>query len=220
MDYWRNKMKKNIYLIMTLLFPFFLTSCVDAFHYVGLENGNVEITVKYSIQKMLIEMAASFGEEEVDYSEFTDMGDEMFDELSRIEAQITPIDTELEIGAEISFSGPLKSVIEYIGDDAPYFPMKTGNIYQIRIPCLGSEDDEEDEAAAAFMASAKYKLLIDLSGDLNKTRNIRFSIKDESIEMEEWESFFSVEIFNHIAYIEIPMILLMSSTDDIIVELY
>ena len=198
--------------VLTLL----LTSCLDIFHTVSLHKGKADVTVRYTIQKAMMDMIGSFSGEEMDYSEFDEIGDEIFGEYNDMYASVTPVNTPYNIGAEIKVSGKVSDISS--GQDTAYFlPVKTERGYEILIPSLSDEEDT-DETALSFMSGAKYTLLIDLSGDLKNIKKAGVKVDSDSVGSEETDQIL-VNIYGSSMVIEVPIILLFMAPEDFAVEL-
>ncbi len=203
-------------LIALCAFTLLLTSCLDIFHTVSLHKGKADVTVRYTMQKAMMDMIGSFSGEEMDYSEFDEIGDEIFGEYNELYASVSPVNTPYHIGAEIKVSGKVSDITS--GLETTYFlPVKTEKGYEIVIPSL-SDEEETDETALAFMSGAKYTLLIDLSGDLKDMKKAGVKVDSDSSGMEETDQIL-VNIYGSSMVIEIPIILLFMAPDDFAVEL-
>ncbi|MDC7232199.1 MAG: hypothetical protein PQJ58_03120 [Spirochaetales bacterium] len=207
----------KIKLILLLCSSLFFTSCIDIFHTVSLNNGRAEVTVRYTIQKAILEMGSSFSGEEMDYSEFTEMGEEMFGEYRGISGEIIPIDNSFHIGAEVRIKGAIKTIKKELqNENLEFLPTKTKNGYEILIPGMG--DEEADETALAFISGSRYILLVDLSGDLKDITKARLKFEDESLDLDK-ENEILVNIYGSSMVIEIPMAYLFMSSESFAIEL-
>ncbi len=193
-----------------------LSSCIDIFHTVSLHKGRADVTVRYTIQKAMLDMLSSFSGEEMNYSEFTDLGDEIFGEFEGISAEVEAIDTSYHFGARIRISGAVKKLAEELEDDI-FLPVRQGDSYIIRIPGL-KDEEEMDESGLAFLGGAKYTLMVDLSGDLKDIRGARLVMDDRIPEMEEYGDI-AVEIYGKTLVIEMSMALLFLNPEELGIEL-
>lgn len=209
-------MKTKIKLMILILVSFFLTSCINIFHAISLDKGNASVTVRYTIQKGMLETIGSMSGEAMDYSEFTDIGDEIFGEFKEIEAQVSTIDTSSNLGAEVKFKGRVKDLVSELEDNM-FLPIKTDMGYEISIPSL-NEGEESDEMSLAFMSGSNYTLLLDLSGDFKNIRTARLKSIAGQNGFETAEDI-SVNIYGSSMLVEIPIIILLMSENDIIIEL-
>lgn len=209
-------MKIKIKLIILILGSFFLTSCIDIFHTVSLDKGNAKVTVRYTIQKGMLETIGSMSGESTDYSEFTDMGDEIFGDFSNIEAEILTINTSYHLGAEIIIRGRMNDLVSEL-EESMFLPIKTDLGYEISIPSL-NEGEESDEMALAFMSGSNYTLLLDLTGDLKKVKTARLKVSSKSEDFNEAGEIL-VNIYGSSMLVEIPIILLIMAEEDIVIEL-
>ena len=123
-------MKSLPRLIVLTLSPLLLCSCIEVFQYVAVKDGVAEISLRYVVQKSIMEMGASFSGEEVDYSELMGGGDLLAKEFEGIEATIDLFENDLEIGVEINARGTTE---EFNSPEAtepkPFFPIKQGDTY-------------------------------------------------------------------------------------------
>jgi hypothetical protein len=209
-------MKTKVKLIILILMSLFLTSCIDIFHAVSLDKGNAKVTIRYTIQKGMLETIGSMSGEAMDFSEFTDIGDEIFGEFDNIEAQVAAIDTSSQLGAEVKFSGKVSDLVSEL-EDSMFLPIKTETGYEISIPSL-NEGEESDEMSLAFMSGSNYTLLLDLSGDMKNVRTARLKSSENSADIDSAGEII-VNIYGSSMMVEIPIILLFISESDIVIEL-
>ena len=188
-----------------------LSSCIDIFHTVSLNKGKADVTVRYTIQKAMLDTLGSFSGEEMDYSEFSEIGDEIFGEFEGISAEVEAIDTSYHFGARVRISGAVKKLIEEL-DDTVFLPIMKDDSCYINIPSLRDAEDEMDEMSLSFLGGAKYTLLVDLSGDLREFRKVSLDLAPESMKMEEADDI-TAEIYGKSMVIEIPMTLLFMSSE-------
>lgn len=205
--------KKYTILFLISLSCLILTSCIDIFHTVSLHKGRARVTVRYTIQKAVMEMGESLSGESADYSEFDEIGDEIFGEFENVSAQIIPIDNDYHIGAEIKINGSVKDISQEL-EDASYLPVKKGDKYEILIPGMG-DNEEVDEMALSFISGSTYSILVDLSGDLKDIKTARLQMNDNPLGNEQ----IMVNTYGSSMFIEIPMALLFFSSENMILEL-
>ncbi|QEN06884.1 hypothetical protein EXM22_02320 [Oceanispirochaeta crateris] len=208
----------KIKLTLLLLFcTFLMTGCIDIFQSVSLDKGQVKMTMKFTIQKAILEMGASFSGEETDYEDLLNEGIDIFDQFEEINGTISSIDTEYEIGAALNIAGSMKDMARSLDNEIEYIPVYKNHMYEIRIPGMGKADEETDEFGAAFLSGAKYRLLLDLSGDLRKYPYPKIRFEDSNMELTNQ---ISSNRYGSSLLIEIPLILLMFTEESLIIELH
>ena len=211
-------MKSLPRLIVLTLSPLLLCSCIEVFQYVAVKDGVAEISLRYVVQKSIMEMGASFSGEEVDYSELMGGGDLLAKEFEGIEATIDLFENDLEIGVEINARGTTE---EFNSPEAtepkPFFPIKQGDTYRITITGSGEPDSTgEDEMVTSFLSSSKYRILVDLTGDLSEINAARFG---SGLKPEE-KTLINIHQYGHMMLIEFPMLIPLSNTETFEIELY
>jgi hypothetical protein len=221
----------NLILILSLLF----TGCVEIFHFISIEQGQLKMSLRYTIQKAIFEMGASFSGESVDYDGLLSSGDgiiEPFGGLDGFSTIATHINNPVEIGSEITITGQA-SLIDWIADDdIPFLPFKAGDRYRILLPSMYG-DGGDNEYGVAFLAGAKYRLLIDRAGPFRNIRQVDiYAQGDKSKDMvrffsekmgdsaETEEYFIRVKEYGNSLLIEIPILLLFMQPEELVLELY
>jgi len=207
-------MKKIIKLLLLSLTFLMLTGCLDILHTVSLHKGKADITVRFTIDKTLMELGSSFSGEEFDDSGIMGMGDAFFEEFNGLPAEIIPINTTSQMGAELRFSGRLKELEDQL-EGVDFLPLRKGDGYEISIPGMGDEG-LEDENSQAFLSGSRYMLLVDLSGDLKDMKRARL-ILPEGMKAEGDDML--VNIYGSSMLIEISMKSFFNTKESIIVEL-
>ncbi|MCR5605399.1 MAG: hypothetical protein K6F69_01090, partial [Treponema sp.] len=183
------------------VFPIFililcLSSCVDSVQSISYKNGMYNIYYKVTLSKVLFTLADEDPEEL-----FNNFDEEVFKELPE-NTVIKPVNTELEIGAEIQFSINPKTKDKA---EKSYLPTTKGNKFYI--PFLLGESEatlEENESIAdsfdfdtddysevfvkAIMSSAKCRILI--------SKNIISSIENAYLEGKGNQNY-SIPVFDY-----------------------
>ena len=205
-------------LIVLILSPLLLCSCIEVFQYVAVKDGVAEVSLRYTVQKSIMEMGASFSGDEVDYSELMDGGDVLAKEFEGIEATIDLFENDLEIGVEINARGTMDEITSLQATEVqPFFPIKHGETYRITITGSGEPDSTgEDEMVTSFLASSKYRILVDLTDDLSEINAARFR---SGLKPEE-QSLINIHQYGHMMLIEFPMLIPLSNTETFEIELY
>jgi hypothetical protein len=214
-------LKNKLRLILIVLLALSLASCIEVFQYVSVKDGNVSIYLKYVIQKAILEMGSSFSGEEVDYDELLGEGDALVEGLGDLKVGMNLINTDLEAGYEVNIEGTLDQInalSEY--ETIPFVPEKRGDRFFLAVPGMGSSSNG-DEWEAAFLAGSKYRILLDLSGDLAGIRDARLIVEQDDMELEvERDSLITKTVLGQNLLIEIPMLVLFMSEKDITIELF
>lgn len=198
-----------------------LSSCVEVFQYISVKDGNVSIYLKYVIQKAIFEMAASFSGEEMDYEEYLGDGQEFLSDFEGITTDSRPINTDLEVGFEITIQGTLEQMrIDTETQAIPFAPEPRGEKYYLTIPGMGSSSSD-DEWGMAFLASSKYRILLDLSGDLSGIRNARLIFDEESVDPDsESDALITTTLLGQNLLVEMPMLVPFMSEESVTIELF
>jgi hypothetical protein len=193
--------RKFLLLSIILLVVFSLTSCIDYVQSISYKDGKYHFYNKVTFSKLLMEMS----DEDVD--DFMEEFDE--DVVSSLPDFVSanPVETDLEVGAEISFSINPKEATE---EQKTFLPKKSGNKYFI--PFMFSEefssgdfdDYEDDELAFAIFSSAKCRVLI--------SKKIISKIEDAYFEGTDDENF-EIPVFDYgdSFCLEIPFVIFFES---------
>lgn len=150
-------MKRKILLSIILLFVFSLSSCIDYVQSISYKDGKYHFYNKITFSKLLMEMS----DEDVD--DFMEEFDDEFISSLPSFVSVKPVNTDIEVGAEISFSINPKEATE---EEKSILPKISGNKYFI--PFIFAEefssgdfdDYEDDEIAIAMFSSAKCRVMI------------------------------------------------------------
>jgi hypothetical protein len=183
-----------------------LTGCIDIFQYVGRdESGNLQLSVSVTIQKAIFEMASSFdGSAPPDYEEEFEMSEEEItgEYPEWLAVTYTPINTELEYGFHLEMVAPETVLTEALkadpADAGPFLPRPDGDNTVFVFDGFGNNGGEADEMAAAFFASAKYRMLID--------ENYRSQIDGAWFERNGERAPVDVRRYGDVWYLEFPML--------------
>lgn len=174
---------KLIVIFSTLIFIFTLTSCIEVYQHIGLnENNTIHIFTKLSVSKLIMELGNSFSDnpEEIDYDEV--LGDFSSKDLSKykdLNPVINKINTDLEFGYSIAFDveNKDKEFQKYVLENNMYFmPIFEGNEI---IFFMGSdaENSSIDSTSENFLISSKYRITI--------SKSIKKSIKEVVLEYSD-----------------------------------
>lgn len=216
-------MKKLLYLCSLAVLAAMTTSCMDVIHIISMKNGVIHTTVRYTLQKSVLEMGASFSGESVDYDEFLDFGDEMFSNISGAAGQLRKHETPFDIGAEVTFQGREEVLLSLLEGNTEFIPKKHGDAYRIEIPLMGDGDDDEDEFAMVFLSGSKYRIMVSLNDDLAHITQADLYLDsgygEQGIIPMPLHDSYTVTVQGPLMLIEIPMALFFMSEGKIIVEL-
>jgi len=158
-----------ILLIIGLAFALLLNGCIDMLHYVGSSENRTIVNVRFTLQKMIFQMMAQVGGEEITEKDFESDFDLSEDRvLSQFpegtEVMFSPINNETDFGFDVELHLDVDSLNKVLAEDpdAPFLPISMEQGYRIVLPPMGSDtgDSADNEFAAAFFASSKYRLLI------------------------------------------------------------
>jgi hypothetical protein len=214
-------MNKKLRILAIAALVLSLTSCIEVFQYVSITDGDVSIYLKYVIQKAILEIGASFSGEEMDYDEFLGEGEDIFADLGNLRAGMRPINTELEVGYEVDIEGTLEEIrLLSESESVPFVPRAVGDSYYLTIPGMGSSSSDDD-MGAAFLASSKYRILVDLSGDLSNIRNARVIFDGDDDELDAaGDSLITSTVLGQTLLVEMSMLIPFMSEEEISVELF
>ncbi len=216
-------MKKLLYLCSLAVLVVLATSCIDVIHIISMKDGVIHTTVRYTLQKSVLEMGASLSGEPVDYDEFLDFGDEMFSNISGAAGELRKHETPFDIGAEISFQGREEVLLSLLEGNSEFIPKKQGDTYRIEIPLMGDGDDDEDEFAMVFLSGSKYRIMVSLHDDLSHVTQADLymdpGIGEQGIVPMPHRDSYTVTVQGPLMLIEIPMALFFMGEGTIIVEL-
>lgn len=187
-----------------------LTGCLDVLQTIETEGGSVETAIRFTFSKSLIEGAASMSGEEPDYSDLPDFtGDDGFVDLEipGVRAEAREINTESDIGTEVSFRYPQAAALSIRGEDSFFLPVIRRDRIEITLP---PNDDaaEMDEMTAMFFGSARYRILVDRDGLV--AREVLVGGKPGRVELRQ---------VGDVSYVEIPLSIWFQATEPLLIEI-
>lgn len=155
------KKRYRLFCIFIFFFTIFvLTSCVDYVQSISYKNGKYELYYKVTLSKVLLALC---GEDSNEL--FSDCDEDYLDDIPE-DVYLSPINTDLEVGAEFNFNVDSKTTDE---DIKQFLPTVAGNKYYIPF-LLGKDEDfadiidmddpEAEIIAKALCSSAKCRILI------------------------------------------------------------
>jgi len=187
-----------------------LTGCLDVLQTIETDGGSVETTIRFTFSKSLIEGAASMSGEEPDYSDLPDFtGDDGFVDLDLpgVRAESRDINTENDIGTEVSFRYPQAAALSIDRDDSFFLPIVKRDRIEITLP-PNDDAGEMDEMTAMFFGSARYRILVDRDG-----RAAREVLVDGSPGRAELRQ------VGDVSYVEIPLSIWFQATEPLLIEI-
>ena len=193
-------MRKIIKLLSVLMVCMMMCSCIDYVQSVNYKNGKYQLYYKVTLSKLLFALAQQDPEEM-----FRGFDEETFEELPP-GYEVKPVNTELEVGAEILLSIDPKTDDESEKDFLPtvasnkcYIPFLLGENKSIADSY--TSDDEYQAIAEAMLSSAKCRILI--------AKNIIPSIELAYFEGKGSQSY-SIPVYDYgdCFCLEIPFIIL------------
>ncbi len=197
----------HLFFLVISVCAFLFTSCVDYVQTISYKNGKYELYYKITLSKTIFALTEENPNDFLDEMNFKDL------ENSIPNAKIMPVDTDLELGAQIALSISPKNASS---EEKEFLPTVLKN--QIFIPfLLGSESvnfadsfDENDEytnIAMAILSSAKCRIMLD--------KNIASNIQSAYFKGRGGQSY-SIPIFDYGSSfcLEIPFIVLFQKTYD------
>lgn len=187
-----------------------LTSCLDVLQTIETTGNSIETTIRFTFSKSLIEGAAAMSGEEPDYSDLPDFsGDDGFVNIDvpgvRVESR--EINTESDIGTEVSFTYPQELVRSLRGEDAYFLPVVDRDRVQIMLP-PNDDAGEMDEMTAMFFGSARYRILINRDG--RAARDVLVDGRPGRAVLRQAGA---------VSYVEIPLSLWFQATKPLLIEI-
>ena len=214
-------MKKIVALGCVLILIGMLTGCIDIIHVVSSNNSIVQTSIRYTLQKSIFEFAASMTGEQVDYQDFMVMGSDIFTDIADSQGLMKSFETPFDVGAEFTIAGTQAMFNAVEAGQRSYLPIRDGNRYTSEIPLMGSEDEEFDEYAMLFLSGAKYRLIVELSGDMIHLNNaaMMMQMRGEGSFPVTAQDGLLVSRMGSILVVEIPMLYLLFGEGNMIITL-
>ncbi len=210
---------KILPLFLLISFSLLLTSCIDVLHYISLHDGELDLRVRYTFPKPMMEMAEMVSEGSFDYRQALGLSADLFSGLTETTAGVTAIDTVNEFGAEIVISGQVETLRKELEGDE-FLPVRDGGGYRILLPAVEEAAGDGDPAADAFMdafiEAAKYRILVDLSGDLADLSGAEVRVGPSYLDPSEY----AVNVYGSSMLIELSVGYIYGQTEELWVELY
>ena len=205
---------KLIKVLGILLISLLCTGCFDVLQSVSMQKGEVKLTLRYTVQRGLVDIISEFSGDEANITDILTQADSTVPEYEGMSVEKAVIDNSFYAGSEIRMQGNLETIM--LDNLEGYFlPIKEGSHFVIRLPELATEQ-ELDGMAAAFLSGAKYTMLFDLHGDLKDISSARLVYDGEAIPDSEY----MVNIYGSSMLVEIPMLFLFYAHNNFYLELY
>jgi len=204
---------KLIKVLGILLISLLCTGCFDVLQSVSMQNGQVELNIRYTVQRGLVDLISEFSGDEADITDILTQADSTVPEYEGMSIEKVVIDNSFYAGSEIRMQGNLETTMLY-NLEGYFLPIKEGNHFVISLPELATEQ-ELDSMAAAFLSGAKYTILIDLHGDLKDISSARLVCDGETTPDSEYQ----VNIYGSSMLVEIPMLFLFYAQESFYLEL-
>jgi hypothetical protein len=205
--------KKIIFYCILVFLSVSLSGCIDIFQHIArLDNGQDRHTIKIGFSKAILEMAASFGEDDADFDSWLPAdADDFGNEYKQFNGKAEVLNNETEFGyilnMDISYN---REVVDSIIREKPSFvPLYTKDGMSLEIQALGN-DSENVEYGALFLSMGHYRLSV--------SKRCLASVSRVTITKGGQESPLSFLDFGDSYFVEIPMPLLIE--DNTIVKLY
>ncbi|MGI6433334.1 MAG: hypothetical protein ACOXZ4_05775 [Sphaerochaetaceae bacterium] len=207
-------MRRIILLFVLGLSVLLATSCIELIQTVSIKDSVVTTSVRFVLQKSLFEFISTLTGEEMDYSEIADIGNEVISDIPGVSGRIHSFENEFDVGGEVSISAPQSQIAAIAENDWIFLPEIRGKSVLIRIPMMG--DEEPDEAALAFLAGMKYRLIVSLTGDLAHITNATVHVEEGSRSTNLSDEV-SIRVNGPIMIVEIPIIYLFATDKGLLV---
>jgi hypothetical protein len=208
-------MKKAVVFPIVLVFCFCLSGCIDIFQHITKDSNGVDKnTIKVTLSKAVFEMANSFSGsgESIDYEELFNEGNSIdIKEYDKFNATVKTVNDAMDIGylIDMSIDYRNRNTLAIINrSNMSFIPKYNGKNIALHIDRLGDDSDSADdnEMAAAFLATGKYRLAI--------SKKCVANIERVTIKTVEGETDISFLDLHDEYLIEIPMpVIFMSAVD-------
>lgn len=180
---------KILHFLSLLLIPLLLTSCIDYVQSITYKDGKYQIYYKITLSKLLFAIADENPEEIFEYFD-----DESLDDLPE-NVCIKPVNTNLEVGAEISLlidtkttDETEKSFLPKVAGQKCYIPFLFGGENFSFADFMKSDDSESQAISEAVLSSAKCRVMV--------SKKIISSIKNAYFEGRGGQNY-SVAVFDY-----------------------
>ncbi len=154
-------MKKICTFFFLLLIPVLFTSCIDYVQTVSYKDGKYQIYYKVTLSKLLFAIADEDPEEIFEYFD-----EESLEDLPE-NADVKPVNTDLEVGAELSLLIDPKTTDESekfflpkVAGQKCYIPFLLGSEDSLLDDFKESDDNEWQSFSEAILSSAKCRVMV------------------------------------------------------------
>jgi len=159
---------KIVLVFLLVVMIFILSGCIDALEYISENRKNINVSFRLAIQKAVFEMMAEMNDEEINDDYFKKNFGPDENEFKKqfpkgVDLEFKEINTELEYGFDVRFKISKKELPTILkkNEKVYFIPIKMGNMLNVVLPSGSYADSSEDnEYAEAFLAGAKYRMII------------------------------------------------------------
>jgi hypothetical protein len=210
-------MKKFFCVSLAFSLCFVLVGCIDIFQHITRDtNGVDQNQIKVTVSKTVLAMANSLSDsDDIDYEELfdaSDMNTMDIDEYKQFAARVSKVNDLMDIGYLIDMNINYKdrNTLNKINSTTTSFiPKYEGKTVKIHIDALGDSSATDNNMAAAFLATGKYRLLIDKKCVTN--------IKEVVLKTNDGENTIGFLDLHTEYLIEIPIPIIFMSAVDLII---
>ncbi|MDR0567731.1 MAG: hypothetical protein LBG87_00795 [Spirochaetaceae bacterium] len=206
--------KKKAYYTIIFTLSFTLSGCIDIFQHITKDGNGVDRnTIKVTVSKVVFAMANGMsGAGDADYEKlFNESNTVDVQEYTQFNASIKTVNDSMDVGylVDMNIDYQDKNMVTAVNQsNTSFIPKYKDNNITIHIARLGGDSDsaEDNDMAAAFLATAKYRLTVSKTciADID-----RVTVKTRENEKE----ITALDLYDNYL-IEIPMpIIFMSDID-------
>ena len=153
-------MRKRLCLLL-LLIPLLFTSCIDYVQSITYKDGKYQMNYKITLSKLVFAMGGQDPEQM-----FNDFDKETMEDMPA-NAEVSPVNTDLEVGAEFTLhidpkttDETEKSFLPTVAGKKCFIPFLLGGKEDSIADSMKSESSEADGMAQAIMSTAKCRVMI------------------------------------------------------------
>ena len=165
-------MKKLICFSVLFTVCFLLSSCIDIFQHITKDNNGIDQNqIKFTVSKTVFAMANGFSgsNEEIDYEKLFDeseMNTVDMDKYKQFSAIISKVNDIMDVGylIDMNINYRDRNTANRINStNTSFIPKYDGKNMIIHVDAIGdsSSSSADNSMAAAFLATGKYRLLLD-----------------------------------------------------------
>lgn len=203
--------KAGVLVILAMAILMF-SSCIDILETIETSGNQVDMMLRISFSKSLIEGAASMSGEEPDYSDLPDFTGEdgmINDSVPGVDLKASKLDNDVDYGVTVNAHYNSNAVAGLDEKDRTFLPYVDGKRIEILLP-PSSEEGEMDEMTAMFFGSAKFRILIKQSTQRREVDQVLVGGEPGTV---------SVTSIGDVVMVEVPLTTWLMSTDYLPVEI-